>query len=115
MNKVLVLVLLSSAVFAKDKKKPELPGYSCMPAANEQCPPREWFDDFQRLKALAEKYRAPQEVVDQMNGMSSRLRQQVPQGYHVDEGRVVWVKDSERAKPVEPKTEPEKAVPEVKK
>lgn len=65
---------------------------SCYAGVDEQCPPEAWMKDFQWLKEKQEKYRAPQDVIDQMNGVNQRLRQSIPPGYEWNEGKEKFVK-----------------------
>lgn len=80
--------------------------YSCYAGVDEQCPPEAWMKDFQWLKEKQEKYRAPQDVIDQMNGVNWRLRESVPKGYDFNEQKMRFVKT---------KTPTPQPTPEVKK
>lgn len=106
-----VLFLACAANFAGAQKatpKPEPKKYSCVAGPNEQCASDLWFADYQRLKALQEKYSAPPDVRDLMVGIATRLNQQIPTGYRWDEAKTRFIKIEE------PKAETKKE-PEAKK
>ena len=118
MRKLAMYALFSVAVmvWAKDKKQDPPKNYSCVAGPGEQCASDLWIADYQKLKAFQEKYKAPQDIVDQMNGLAMRLNQSIPPGFMWDEAKQRFVKKPEPPKPVsaepeKPKTAPEPAKP----
>jgi hypothetical protein len=97
---------------AKEKPTPtpkEKP-YTCVAGPHEICASDLWYADYLRLEALTKKYAAPQDVQDMMNGMTLRLQQQIPQGYHWDSQKKRFV-ESQAAptvttKPANPEYKP---------
>lgn len=83
-----LMVVLTAVMYLRPKPSK----FTCYAGVDEQCPPEAWMKDFQWLKEKQEKYRAPQDVIDQMNGVNQRLRQSIPPGYEWNEGKEKFVK-----------------------
>jgi len=68
--------------------------YDCKPTADEQCPSPQ---DYATLKLYLDKYKAPQDEQDRINGVVMRLQQAAPEGYHFDGTKLVYVKNPKPA------------------
>lgn len=84
------------------------PSYSCVAGPDELCASDQFFSDYQRWKTLKADLAKQQESTelrdlqnksDQLSGMTTRLSQQIPQGYAWDEKKSRFVKASPSAPP----------------
>lgn len=66
--------------------------YSCVAGPGEECASDLWYADYLKWRDLTDKYKAPQEVQDQINGMALRLNQQIPPGFQWSEVKQRFVK-----------------------
>jgi len=97
---VVVIVGLASAGFAQKKtaaapKKATATSAAsapCTAGLDEICPKSEWLVSYDRMRAIQNKYKMPQDEADLVNGMSLRLSQEVPQGYRWDGDKRKFVK-----------------------
>lgn len=73
-------------------------------APNEICPPQEWAEDYAVVLKLRADLSSPElrEKVDKLNGMSQRLQNSVPRGFHYDETKKLWDRDTPPAPPPPP-------------
>ena len=103
-------LLLGSNAIAENKKAKPAPkaGYSCVAGPDEICASDLWYAEYKKLKALQEKYSAPQDVQDMMSGMNMRLAKQIPAGYGWDEGKQRFVNLQPTPKPPATPVAPEK-------
>jgi len=65
----------------------------CTAGLDEICPKSEWLVSYDRMMAIQNKYKMPQDEADLVNGMSLRLSQEVPQGYRWDGDKRKFVKN----------------------
>lgn len=92
-NLLYLLILATAAAFAKDKPKTDASKpYSCVAGPGEECASDLWYADYLKWRDLTDKYKAPQEVQDQINGMALRLNQQIPPGFQWSEVKQRFVK-----------------------
>jgi hypothetical protein len=89
---VLFLVLGATALVAAQTPKPSKskPQYECKPSADEQCPSPA---DYASLRIYIDKYRAPQDEQDRINGLVMRLQQATPEGFHWDGNKLMYVRN----------------------
>ena len=80
----IAITILSLMLLAGCVRKPTTPTYSCVAGPHERCPSDLWMADYDRLVAERTKYQAPQDVVDRLQGMDTRLARDIPQGYRFD-------------------------------
>ena len=80
----IAIAILSLMSLTGCMRKPTTPTYSCVAGPHERCPSDLWMADYDRLVAERTKYQAPQDVVDRLQGMDTRLARDIPQGYRFD-------------------------------
>jgi hypothetical protein len=93
---MLFLVLGATALVGAQTAKPSKskPQYECKPSADEQCPSPA---DYASLRIYIDKYRAPQDEQDRINGLVMRLQQATPEGFHWDGNKLMYVRNPKPA------------------
>ena len=81
---IAILSLMSLAGCVRFVKPTPASTYSCVAGPHERCPSDLWMADYDKLVAERTKYQAPQDVVDRLQGMDTRLARDIPQGYRFD-------------------------------
>ena len=66
------------------------PIQGCVAGQNEQCPDA---GDWGTLKTFQDKYKAPKDEQDRVNGLWMRLQQTPPDGFHWDGTKMLYVKN----------------------
>jgi hypothetical protein len=88
-----IVLLIAASAAAQEKKPPAKSTAACVAGPGEQCPPA---GDYAKVQALRKKYSPPpitQDDADLFNGIMMRLRSTAPPGMHLDEQKLVYVKN----------------------
>lgn len=84
------LVVMGTALTSLYSCDASKPIQGCVAGQNEQCPDA---GDWGVLKTFQDKYKAPKDEQDRVNGLWMRLQQTPPDGFHWDGTKMLYVKN----------------------
>jgi hypothetical protein len=83
-TRIAIAILSLMSLAGCMRKSAPTSSYQCVAGPHEKCPSDLWMADYDRLVTERTKYQAPQDVVDRLQGMDTRLARDIPQGYRFD-------------------------------